>query len=899
MNEPTQSLEPPVPADNLEYEHSAERAFAGKEPDQPMSSMGSDFLAEFHRAEIDRYTTEQRWLTDLRQYKGKYEPDEEVAIGPKRSRSFVRKTRVKVKTVNSRISDLLFPAGNDKNWNIDPTPDPEVSDEERQEVVDALKKQQQQVMDMQAQAQAQAAPQPGQAPADPSGAPPQAMSPQAAPMQQQVVGEPPKNMVDAAILEKCKAAAREMSKVIDDQLVEARYKTRALQVVHSCHLYGTGVLKGPLVEMRVRTRFKKMPVTNAAGQATGQTKWGPYTEQYAVPFVDCVPLWRFYPDMGATELQQLRFIFERHNFTSGQLFDLSKNQSFNKKLIVEYLQANPNGMLTARTYDNELKIIGERDSKQSDVAGQYEVLERWGYVTGAKLKEAGVVVPEDREQESFFANVWLFPNGTVIKAVLQPIDGVTWPYHLYYFDKDETSIFGEGLSAIMRDDQKMINAATRMILDNAAITSGPMLEVVAELLSSGEDPTDIYPWKVWLRKQADIAKGPAVRAIALPNSLEDLERIVAQFDKNADEVTAIPRYVTGENATQGAAGTSSGLSMLMGALNIVIKDLLTGYDEGVTVPFLQALYHWNMKFNKRIDIKGDFDVCASGTASLVAKEVRSRQLNEFAQISSNPLDAKFIKRHKLIQCQAEALEMVDIVKTEEEVKAEDESDEAKKQRDMADQMQQAQLAEQQAKVGKLTSDAELANKKAEESAAHAVLLTKRLEEIAANIDKIVAETVSRNVESVFAALQAGGVATSRPTIAPAGDEILKSSGFVDKNGDPSIAALNGPPVQDQQGTESLMQRGQSFQHEPRGDEAPTGDLADAAMQAQGQEQAAAPQSEPGQPDAVHQADDTHPAVVTDPQPKNMPSPNQMTPEPQTGMVGRRAGMETDRIEAPR
>jgi len=72
-----------------------------------------------------------------------------------------------------------------------------------------------------------------------------------------------------------------------------------------------------------------------------------------------------------------------------------------------------------------------------------------------------------------FANVWLLPDGEVIRAVLQPIEGQTWPYQLYYLDKDETSIFGEGLASIMRDDQEMINAAIRMLLDNAAKTPAP------------------------------------------------------------------------------------------------------------------------------------------------------------------------------------------------------------------------------------------------------------------------------------------------------------------------------------------------------------------------------------------------------------------------------------------
>jgi len=875
-----------------EYVASAERAFSDKPTEQLMDGLGSNFIAEFQKAEMDRQPTEDRWLTDLRQYKGKYEPEEETKMG-NRSKSFVRKTRVKVKTVDSRVGDLLFPAGNDKNWNIEPTPVPNVSKDDRQVIVDQLMQAAQQMMQAQAQAQAQ------QAGPAPDGSQPAAPGPQARPMQQQNVARPPDKLVDDLIMAQVKEAAREMSKVIDDQLVEARYKQQALLVLHSGHLYGTGVLKGPLVEMRVRTRFRRQPVLDAEKQPTGRTKWAPYSERYPVPFVDYVPLWRFYPDMSATTLDQCQFIYELHNMTPSQLYALAERSSFNRKRILDHLLANPDGCTTRRDHEVQLQALGERTSKQGDITGQYEVLERWGYVKGCKLKENGVEVPPDREQESFFCNVWLLPDGTIIKAVLQPIDGVTWPYHLYYFDKDETSIFGEGLSSIMRDDQTMINATTRMILDNAAITSGPMLEVVADLLAAGEDPNDIRAWKVFLRKKADANSGPAVKVIEVPNHLEDLQRIVNQFDKNADEVSAIPRYVTGENATDGAAGTSSGLSMLMGAVNIVIKDLITGYDEGVTVPFLQGLYHWNMKFNPKDSIKGDFDVYARGSASLVAKEVRSRQLNEFAQLTMNPEDGKFIKRHKLMQARAEALELTDVVMTEDEVKAESEGEAAQRQQQMAMEMQAAQLAEQQAKVGKLTSDAALANKRAEESAVQAQVLTAKVKETLANIDQIVANTVSTRVEAVFAALQAGGVATSRPTIAPAGDEILRSSGFKDINGDPAIASLNGPPVQEDPGTNALMNRGQRFEVEPRGDDAPAGDLAEAAMLAQQQEEAnGQPQDEQGMPLPTDGADggDVQPDVPAPANTDELPSPGQMTPDPQTGMVGRRSGMNTDDIE---
>ena len=710
-----------------EYELAANEQMREEAPAQSLEAIGARLLGEFSQAKLDRKDTEERWLMDLRQYRGKYDPDEEAAFGASRSRAFVRKTRVKVKTIDSRVADLLFPAGSEKNWSIENTPVPSVSAETLAEVKMAL---------------AQAA--------------------QGRPVTDDMVKEAVKAMA--------KKAAAGMSKAIEDQLAESHYKKASVSCIHSGHLYGTGILKGPLVERRVRTKF-----------AQNGRKWEMKSETYVVPFVECTPLWNWYPDMAASTLQDCRYVYELHRMTKAKLGDLAKNKSFDKTKIVEYIKANPRGATTDEYFDTEIKILGDRGARQGDNRDQYDVLERWGYIDGADLKEAGVKVPDERLHESFFANIWLLPNGCVIKAVLQPINGVTWPYHMYYFDKDETSIFGEGLASVMRDDQKMLNAAIRMILDNGALTSGPMLEVNVDMLASVEKADEIFPWKVWLRKKGADANSPAVRAIQLPNSLEQLSRIAQIFEANADEVTAIPRYMSGENVNQGAAGTASGMSMLMAAANIVIKDLITAWDEGITRPFLEALYRWNMQFNRDPSIKGDFDVKARGTASLVAKEIRAQQLDMFSQATANPMDAPFIKRDKMLRERALAHELSDVVKTEDEVKMEQESDQAKEAQAMQKALAEAQIAESQGKAAKLMAEAELTKK--------------RVDEMLANIENIVADTISKRMDTAFVALQAGGVATTNPLVAPAGDELLRSVGWTDNTPDPSIAQLNSEPVQ--------------------------------------------------------------------------------------------------------
>lgn len=758
------------------------------------SSLSTRLLREFAQAENDRRPTEERWLQDLRQYRGKYDPEEEARLTG-RSKAFLRKTRVKVKTVDSRVADLMFPAGNKKNWTCTSTPVPSVSDETRvmigQKTAEKLKR------------------------------------------------EPTKQEIDAAVVDWAETAAKGMSKVIDDQLIESKYKAASLKATHSGHLYGTGILKGPLVERKVRTRYVQKG-----------NKWVAQNEYYTVPFVDYVPLWRWYPDMSVTELEPARFAFERHQFGKAALLGLATRKSFRKNVIIDYVKARPNGEVVSRYYDNELKQLGDRDSAQARDNGQYEVLERWGWLDGSDLVEAGLKVPDERLHETFFSNVWMLPNGEIIKAVLQPLNGVTWPYHLYYFDKDETSIFGEGLASIMRDDQGMLNAAIRMMIDNGALTSGPMLEVALGLLADTEKASEIGPWKVYLRNTQQPGV-PAVRPIEIPNHIEWLEGMARFFESNTDETTAIPRYMSGENATQGAAGTARGMSMLMGAANIVIKDLITSWDEGTLEPFLRALYRWNMQFNKDNTIKGDFDMSASGTASLVAREVRSQQLNEFT-MTIGPEDAPFIKRHKLLQQRADALELSDIIKTEDEVKEELSSEEGQRMQKMQQDLQDAQLQAAQGQAAKLLAEAQVASTK--------------VKEMMANIDKIIADTVSTKVETIFAALQAGGVATRDPLTAPAGDEILRSAGYRDETPAPTIAQLNGPPVQATQGTTVRLNKGQTFGVEPR---------------------AGGDATQPAAPGAVQPESGQPPGPAGDPGAVALPDANS----------GQRAGIETARIEA--
>jgi hypothetical protein len=74
-------------------------------------------------------------------------------------------------------------------------------------------------------------------------------------------------------------------------------------------------------------------------------------------------------------------------------------------------------------------------------------------------------------------------------------------------------------------------------------------------------------------------------------------------------------------------------------------------------PLGEGLFQFNMQFDFDKDIKGDLEVKARGTESLMANEVRSQRLMQFLGIASNPSLAPFAKFDYIIMELARTLDL--------------------------------------------------------------------------------------------------------------------------------------------------------------------------------------------------------------------------------------------------
>lgn len=590
-----------------------------KEPDKlpveyasDISPLAAKLKVLFEEYERDRKLTEDRWIEDLRQFRGEYKPEDKAKMHPKRSKAFLSLTRTKVKTISARESDLLFPANGEKNWSIKPSPVPELNPTVVEDIM----------MQYQQQTGEQASPE----------------------------------MIKKFINQEAVSRSDAMEKEMADQLSELKYRAIVRNVILSGNLYGTGILKGPLGKTKVSKRW--MP--------HGE-EWVPIELKKLKPYCEFVPIWDVYPDMSARTPDEMRGVFQRYLMNRNQVYELAKRDDFNGDLIIKYLKGTPNGDAEYRAHEHNLKNLNDANSSDGSFSrhGKYELKEFWGYLSADELIAEGVQLDEEQLGLEIAANVWML-GPLVIKAVVSPIEGVSLPYHFYYYDKDDSSIWGEGIPTIMRDAQKLFNASVRAMLDNAAISAGPVIEANMDLLDPSENPKDLYPFRVFLREGVGAeATAPAIRVTSLPSYTNEFMNMINFFMTASDEVTAIPRYMYGDTNQVGGAGkTATGLSMLMGAANVTLKDQIKNFDDGITVPFIKALYFWNMDFNEKEFIKGDFNVVARGSSSLIAREVKSESLMQFMQTTNNPTDMMYTKRDNILREYAGVLDLdeLDLIK---------------------------------------------------------------------------------------------------------------------------------------------------------------------------------------------------------------------------------------------
>ena len=239
--------------------------------------------------------------------------------------------------------------------------------------------------------------------------------------------------------------------------------------------------------------------------------------------------------------------------------------------------------------------------------------------------------------------------------VLNPFQPYRLPYHAFPYERNPYSFFGIGVPENMSDAQAIMNGHARMAIDNLALSGSLVFDIDESALVAGQS-MDVYPGKIF-RRQAGMP-GQAVHGLKFPNTATENMMMFDKFRQLADESTGIPSYSHGQTGVQSMTRTASGMSMLLSAANLNVKTVIKNIDDYLLRPLGESFFQWNMQFYEGdLNIEGDLEIRATGTASLMQKEVRSQRLTMFLQTVQNPAIAPFVKISEIIKELAYSLDL--------------------------------------------------------------------------------------------------------------------------------------------------------------------------------------------------------------------------------------------------
>ena len=608
------------------------------EDDQKLNLVGI-INSRFESAEDARNSDEKRWITAFENYRGLYKKNQKFRESEK-SRVFVKITKTKVLAAFGQLVDVIFgtgkfpigisetkiPEGELGLSHVDLQPGLETSEPE---IPDDIGNRIDDPYDVGYEGDGRVL---GPGSTFLKGEVSESIEDQV-PLKEGAVPIP-----DIPELNPAQKAARRMEKLVHVQIEESNGSSEIRNALLEAALLGTGIVKGPF-------NFNKR-----------LNKWNntPQGREYSpvdvrVPRIEFVSCWDFYPDPSGTDIDECEYVIHRHRMNRSQLRALRNMPYFDEDAIRECLQLGPN--YVDRGYESHLRD----DNNAYDTETTFEVLEYWGIMDAEYAKEAGIELPDDIDElDEVQINAWVCGD-KLLRAVVNPFTPFRLPYNAFPYERNPYNFFGIGVAENMDDSQQIMNGHARMAIDNLALAGSLVFDVDESALVGGQS-MEVYPGKVF-RRQAGMP-GQSIYGLKFPNTAPENMMMFDRFRQLADEQTGIPSYSHGQTGVQSMTRTASGMSMLLGASSLNIKTVIKNLDDFLLKPLGEAYYQWNMQFHEgELDIEGDLEVKATGTNSLMQKEVRSQRLTMFLQTAQNPAIAPFVKISKLVSELAYSLDL--------------------------------------------------------------------------------------------------------------------------------------------------------------------------------------------------------------------------------------------------
>lgn len=545
-----------------------------------------------------------RLLEAMRAFSGEYNPTKLAEIKKfGGSEVYARIIAMKCRGASSLLRDVYLTP--DRSWAIEPPADPDVPEEISQRIMALVMSE---VQAMQAAGQQ---------------VPPTAIRDRMGQLMDSARGAEKKQARKRATMAQDK---------IDEILESGGFYKALAEFLVDLPLFPFAALKGPVVKIVPTVKWVqgRAVTTNAP-----RLFW-----QRVSPF----DIWW---TAGASDIEDAAVI-ERTRITRADLNDLLDLPGYNTEAIRQALDAYGAGGYneTPDNGESERATFENRENPNTNTSGMISCLEYNGNVQGKLLLDQGMDASLITDPLRDYMVQAYIVGRFVIKVQMSPSPRKRHPYFITSFEKVPGTPVGNGLPDILSDIQEVANATLRSLVNNLSIASGPQVVVRDDMVSPGADGDELYPWKRW-HVQGDMMgmAGQTQKPVDFfqPNSnAQELLGVYTKFGEIADELSAIPRHMSGANPGGGAGRTASGLAMLMGNASKILQTVAANIDRDVINPALTMLYDMIMLTDTTGMLNGDEAIRVMGVNVAVQRETqRVRQL-EFLQVTANPMDMQII-----------------------------------------------------------------------------------------------------------------------------------------------------------------------------------------------------------------------------------------------------------------
>lgn len=533
---------------------------------------------------------------------------------PKRSKVVVNIVRGKCETAEGRFADILLPV-DDRNWGLKETPVPEI--------VESLKDDRQAAINGQ-------------------------------PLTKE--DKSPVTISDVAKMDQDKThtAMKGMESEIDDQTNECNYNGEQRKLIRSAVRLGTGILKGPNVVKTTRKAW--VPYEN-----NGRVVHMLEVKEEHQPASNWVSCWNVYPDPDCGEdIKKASYVWEYETISPRDLRGLHGIDGYFDDQIEEILKEDPIRFSVG---------IDKKEKKhkiQSTTASRGSFFEKWEYygdLSRDDLEALEIDLSHDTISQMFSACV-VFVNDRPIKVCLNTLDTGDMPYDFFQWTSVTDSPWGIGVPRMMVWLQRIITAAWRAMMDNAGDSAG-----VNIVLGANIDPADgkweITGKKIWrlLDDAEDVRKEFA--QFQVQNNQVNLQAIIELALRFVDMETSLPMLFQGEKGE--APETLGATNIMVDSNNVALRGRVKMYDDQITRPHISRYYHWNMQYNPKAEIKGDFNVDVRGTSVLLQKDQQAQTLQQVMSAKADPDINRLVDWEKATKMLFKALGLK-ILKSEDDLK---------------------------------------------------------------------------------------------------------------------------------------------------------------------------------------------------------------------------------------